>query len=156
MYISSFLRIDYLLCSCMKFDKNAISGWLTEFMYLHFANQTKISFYHTRADPSSKKTEGAGARRTVVHIIWPPGWDRVNCSTKNWGAFEKVCLPFIFSFVWLNVRSNLKHETPHIIQNILKGYFFLLVLFFPPSNWQKIISRKRNYHKIAQRKKTEA
>ena len=29
---------------------------------------------------------GGGAWSTVVGIICPPGWDRVNCLAKNWGA----------------------------------------------------------------------
>ena len=33
-----------------------------------------------------KVWKSGGARSTVVGIICPPGWDRVNCLAKNWGA----------------------------------------------------------------------
>ena len=33
-----------------------------------------------------KVWKSGGDRSTVVGIICTPGWDRVNCSAKNWGA----------------------------------------------------------------------
>ena len=37
---------------------------------------------HSR--PVARSENPGGARSTVVGIICPPGWDRVNCSAKNW------------------------------------------------------------------------
>ena len=36
--------------------------------------------------PNRCDVQGQGACSTVVGIICPPGWDKVNCSAKNWGA----------------------------------------------------------------------
>ena len=36
-------------------------------------------------DEQDKVWESGGAWITVVGIICPPGWDRVNCLAKNWG-----------------------------------------------------------------------
>ena len=35
-----------------------------------------------------KVWNSGGARSTVVGIICPPGWDRVNCLAKNWGGLS--------------------------------------------------------------------
>ena len=52
-----------------------------------------------------KVWKSGGAGSTVVGIIWPPGWDRVNCSAQNWEGLNPPQLPACDSPAKLKVAS---------------------------------------------------
>ena len=51
----------------------------------------KEVYYMTQGRHKVWKFEGACS--TVVGIICPPGWDRVNCSAKHWGGWSPQSRP---------------------------------------------------------------
>ena len=56
-----------------------------------------------------------GARTTLVGIIWPPGWDRVNCSAINWGlkpSQPPLALTWITDETWRKLPLFL-HDALH-------------------------------------------
>ena len=46
-----------------------------------------------------KVRKSGGACSTVVGIICPPGWDRVNCSAKHWGGWSPQSPPLATALI---------------------------------------------------------
>ena len=60
-----------------------------------------------------------GARSTVVGIICPPGWDRINCLAKNWGSKPPeatICLTFVHENYH---KIDYDHGTETTLENLM-------------------------------------
>ena len=57
-------------------EENLTLFLLNKYKYLQMSEQGRRKVWKS----------GGGACSTVVGIICPPGWDRVNCFAKNWGG----------------------------------------------------------------------
>ena len=67
-------------------------GW-KKLQLLSFANQACSTCETYGLQGRRKVGKSGGTHSTVVGIIWPPGWDRVNCLAENWGGYSPPTVP---------------------------------------------------------------
>ena len=102
----------------------------------HMYLRKKGTKERSKKDYRTKKVAGSsqglkirGARSTVVGIICPPGWDKVNCLAKNWGAKAFSASPersphcFTLSPIWNSEFSRLSQLSAVKV--------FVLLFFWP-------------------------